>query len=98
MRPGMGRRASVPLFGIRQVQNSLGHGARKSQGPRFGPPESVRLANAGNVAASIFLSKNLLGYKDYFNSEVTGAAGGPIQVVSKPDFSQLSHEELKLLR
>src|SRR5262245_35962025 len=57
-----------------------------------------RLANSGNVAAAIFLSKNLLGYKDYFNSEVTGAAGGPIQVASKPDFSQLSHEELKLLR
>jgi hypothetical protein len=57
-----------------------------------------RLANAGNVAASIFLSKNLLGYKDYFNNEVTGAAGGPIQVAAKPDFSQLTDEELKLLR
>src|SRR6266852_2886539 len=57
-----------------------------------------RLANAGNVAAAIFLSKNLLGYKDYFNSEVTGAAGGPIQVASKPDFSQLTDEELRLLR
>jgi len=57
-----------------------------------------RLANAGNVAASIFLSKNLLGYKDYFNNELTGVAGGPIQIASKPDFSQLSHEELKLLR
>ena len=57
-----------------------------------------RLANGGNVAASIFLSKNLLGYKDYFNNEVTGASGGPIQLATRPDFSQLSHEELKLLR
>jgi hypothetical protein len=57
-----------------------------------------RLANAGNVAASIFLSKNLLGYKDYFNNELTGAAGGPIQVAAKPDFSQLTDEELRLLR
>ena len=57
-----------------------------------------RLANAGNIAASIFLSKNLLGYKDYFNNELTGVAGGPIQIASKPDFSQLTDEELKLLR
>ena len=57
-----------------------------------------RLANAGNVAASIFLSKNLLGYKDYFNNELTGVAGGPIQIASKPDFSQLNADELKQLR
>ena len=57
-----------------------------------------RLANAGNVAASIFLSKNLLAYRDYFNNEITGAAGGPIQVATKPDFSQLTDEELRLLR
>src|SRR6266849_2396535 len=57
-----------------------------------------RLANNGNIAAAIFLSKNLLGYKDYVNSELTGAAGGPIQIASKPDFSQLTDDELKLLR
>src|SRR5215813_13411698 len=47
-----------------------------------------RQANNGNIAATIFLSKNLLGYKDYVNSELTGVAGGPIQIASKPDFSQ----------
>ena len=57
-----------------------------------------RLANGGNVAASIFLSKNLLGYKDYYNGELTGVAGGPIQVATKPDFSQVTDEELKILR
>src|SRR5260370_37031903 len=57
-----------------------------------------RLAGAGNVAAAIFLSKNLLGYKDYFNSELTGVAGGPIQIASKLDLSQLSDEELRQLR
>ena len=57
-----------------------------------------RQANNGNIAAAIFLSKNLLGYKDYFNNELTGAAGGPIQVASKPDLSQLNVEELKQLR
>jgi len=57
-----------------------------------------RLAGGGNVAAAIFLSKNLLGYKDYVNSELTGAAGGPIQIAAKPDFSQLNIDELKQLR
>ena len=57
-----------------------------------------RLAGVGNVAAAIFLSKNLLGYKDYFNSELTGVAGGPIQIASKPDYSQLTDEELHQLR
>ena len=45
-----------------------------------------RLATNGNIAAAIFLSKNLLGYKDYVNSELTGVAGGLIQIASKPDF------------
>jgi hypothetical protein len=57
-----------------------------------------RLANNGQIAAAIFLSKNLLGYKDYVNSELTGAAGGPIQIAAKPDYSQLDTDELKQLR
>jgi len=57
-----------------------------------------KLANAGNVAAAIFLSKNLLGYKDVVNTEHTGLAGGPIQMANKPDLTQLSDEELDQLR
>ena len=57
-----------------------------------------RLASGGNVAAAIFLSKNLLGYRDVVNTEHTGPAGGPIQIASRPDLSQLSDEELKQLR
>ena len=57
-----------------------------------------RLANNGNVAAAIFLSKNLLGYRDVVNTEHTGLAGGPIQLAAKPDLSQLSDEELQQLR
>jgi hypothetical protein len=57
-----------------------------------------RLAANGNVAAAIFLSKNLLGYRDVVNTEHTGLAGGPIQVASKPDLSQLTDEELDQLR
>jgi hypothetical protein len=57
-----------------------------------------RKAAANNVAAAIFLAKNLLGYRDVVNNEHSGLAGGPIQIAAKPDFSQLSDEELKQLR
>jgi hypothetical protein len=57
-----------------------------------------KLANAGNVAAAIFLSKNLLGYKDVVNTEHTGVAGGPIQIAATPNLSQLTDEELDQLR
>src|SRR6476646_9343882 len=55
-------------------------------------------ANAGNIAAAIFLAKNLLGYRDVVNTEHTGFAGGPIQIAAKPDLSGLTDEELKQLR
>jgi hypothetical protein len=57
-----------------------------------------RMAAKDNVAAAIFLSKNLLGYRDVVNTEHSGLAGGPIQIAARPDFSQLSDEELKQLR
>jgi hypothetical protein len=57
-----------------------------------------RVSVRGNIAAIIFLAKNVLGYKDYVNNEHSGPNGGPIQIESKPDFSKLSHEELQQLR
>jgi hypothetical protein len=57
-----------------------------------------RQAAGNNVAAAIFLTKNLLGYKDVVNTEHTGLGGGPIQIGAKPDYSQLTDEELKQLR
>jgi hypothetical protein len=39
-----------------------------------------RLANAGNIAAAIFLAKNLLGYRDVRSNEHSGPEGGPIQL------------------
>jgi hypothetical protein len=56
-----------------------------------------RLAANGNIAAAIFLAKNLLGYRDVVNNEHSGPGGGPIQV-GRPDLSQLSDEELQQLR
>jgi hypothetical protein len=57
-----------------------------------------RQAAGNNVAAAIFLAKNLLGYKDVVNTEHTGLGGGPIQIAAKPDYSQLTDDELKQLR
>jgi hypothetical protein len=55
-------------------------------------------ANKGNPAAAIFLAKNILGYKDFVTSELSGPNGGPIEIDQKPNFSKLSHEEMLQLR
>ena len=55
------------------------------------------LAAKGNPAAAIFLSKNLLGYKDYVANEISGPEGAPIAIGPAPELSQLSDEELKQL-
>jgi hypothetical protein len=55
------------------------------------------LAAKGITAAAIFLSKNLLGYKDYFANELSGPNGGAIQVGPAPEYEALSDEELKQL-
>ena len=57
-----------------------------------------RLANNGNVAASIFLAKNLLGYRDIVNNEHSGPGGTAIPITTKPDLSQLNDDELRQLR
>jgi len=57
-----------------------------------------RLAAAGNVAAAIFLSKNLLGYRDVVNTEHSGLGGAPIEIAARPDLSQLTDEEFDQLR
>jgi hypothetical protein len=38
-----------------------------------------RLASGGNVAAAIFLAKNLLGYRDVVANEHSGDGGGPVK-------------------
>lgn len=55
------------------------------------------LAMKGNPAANIFLSKNLLGYKDVVSNEHSGPDGGPIAIESQPDYSQFTDEELDQL-
>jgi hypothetical protein len=39
-----------------------------------------RLSSGGNVGATIFLAKNLLGYKDVVATEHSGPAGGPMEI------------------
>jgi len=57
-----------------------------------------REAARGNIAAIIFLAKNVIGYRDIVNTEHTGLEGGPIQINNKPDFSQLTDDELRQFR
>src|ERR1700752_3777096 len=57
-----------------------------------------KLAQSGQIAAAIFLAKNVLGYKDAGSMELSGPGGGPIEVATKPDLSQLNDDELKQLR
>jgi hypothetical protein len=55
----------------------------------------MRLLEAGNATIAVWLGKTLLGQKD--TMQITGVNGGPIQTESKPDYSQLSEEELRVL-
>ena len=57
-----------------------------------------RVASNGNVAASILLAKNLLGYRDVVASELSGPDGRPISIDSRPNLSNLSDEELDQLQ
>jgi hypothetical protein len=52
----------------------------------------------GNVAAAIFLAKNLLNYRDVLRNEHSGPDGGAIQFNDGIDLSQLSDEEIEQLR
>src|SRR5712692_10000952 len=57
-----------------------------------------RLAAAGNIAAAIFLSKNILGYRDVVANEHSGPGGSAIPISTNPDFSKLTDDELRQLR
>jgi hypothetical protein len=56
-----------------------------------------RLASTGNVAAAIFLAKNLLGYRDVMSNEHSGPGGGELQMIirsvldPKPEESSARH-------
>ena len=56
-----------------------------------------RLSAGGNIAAAIFLAKNLLGYKDYVRNEHSGPDGSAIAIGPAPELEALNDDELKQL-
>ena len=93
---GVSKRTIVRRRQVQRFNDVMEHAKAKG---RISIRRSLfKLAAAGNVAAAIFLSKNLLGYRDVVNNQHTGLGGGPVQIASRPDLSQLSDEELKQLR
>ena len=73
--------------------------ARKQRAAFRFAARCFKLANAGNVAAAIFLSKNLLGYRDVVQQRTSAARrGAQSRSQRKPDLSQLTDEELEQLR
>ena len=56
-----------------------------------------RLANNGNIAAAIFLAKNVLGYRDVLRNEHSAPEGGDFQMIirsvldPKPEPSDARH-------
>jgi hypothetical protein len=52
-------------------------------------------AAEGNTAAAIFLAKNLLGYRDVRNNQLSGPDGGPIALQNTLDLTRLSTEEFE---
>lgn len=85
------RRRTIAKFG--EVMNNA-----RAKGRVSVRRSLFKLAAAGNIAAAIFLAKNILGYRDVVRNEQTGADGGPISIDSRPDLSQLTDEELSQLR
>ena len=57
-----------------------------------------RLAAAGNIAAAIFLAKNIRGYCDVVANEHSGPGGKAFPISTDPDFSKLTDDELRQLR
>ena len=55
------------------------------------------LGAKGNIAAAIFLAKNVLGYKDYVSNEHSGPDGGPIAIGPAPELGGLTQDELEQL-
>jgi hypothetical protein len=56
-----------------------------------------RLLASGNIAAAIFLAKNILGYKDFVRNEHSGPDGSAIAIGPAPELEALNDDELKQL-
>jgi hypothetical protein len=58
----------------------------------------MKMLETGNGTMGVWLGKQMLGQRDAITTEHVGAGGGPIQILTKPDLTRLSDEELLQLR
>jgi hypothetical protein len=58
----------------------------------------MKMLESGNGTMGVWLGKQMLGQRDTVTTEHVGAGGGPIQIVTKPNLSRLSDDELQQLR
>jgi hypothetical protein len=58
----------------------------------------LKMLESGSATMGIWLGKQFLGQRDSVVNEHVGAAGGPIHIAYKPDFSRLTDYELELLQ
>ena len=58
----------------------------------------MKLLESGNGTMGVWLGKQLLGQRDVVTNEHVGGGGGPIQVITKLDFSRFTDEELQELQ
>lgn len=88
---------SVTVRTIERRRKQLAFAAAMQRGQGLGRVSVRRFlfkqAAKGNAAAAIFLAKNLLGYRDVRNNQLSGPDGGPIPLQNSLDFTRLSTEE-----
>ena len=84
------RRRANPKFGEAMEQG-------RAKGRVSVRRQLFKLASEGNIAAAIFLAKNLLGYKDVVANEMSGPNGAPIAIGPAPELEHLNDDEIRQL-
>jgi hypothetical protein len=75
---GVGLRTIERRRNVQGFQEAMERG--RAKGRLSVRRQLFKLANNGSLGATIFLAKNVLGYKDVVATEHSGPAGGPMEI------------------